>query len=135
EELAVISAMLLVACSVPTQGLLRFFLPELVMPFWIGQQDTARWLPLLNLNLPEWLFPVETIRDGRTDRVVEAFYSRLFPGEAFPAAAWLRTLLGWSPFILGWMAALLALAVMLVPQWARNERLPFPLTQIQLSII
>lgn len=135
RELAVILAMLLAASAIPTQGLLRFWIPMLVAPFRLGQEDATFWQILASVRLPAWIFPVETIADGRNSPIVTLFYSRQQPGEPIPYHAWMPPFLGWGVFIAAWMIAMLAMAVMIVPQWARNERLPFPIAQIQAAII
>ncbi len=137
RDLALILAMLLVACAIPTQGLLRYWLPMLVAPFSpaLGAGDAQFWEIFVGLDLPQWLFPVQSIADGRSDPVVAYFYNRVPPGEPIPYRAWLVPLAGWGIFLAGWMAALVALARMVVPQWAYNERLPFPLAQIQAAVI
>ncbi len=135
KDLALILAMLLVGCAIPTQGLLRFTLPMLVAPFYIGQGDLEFWNAFTLIDLPAWMFPVSSIADGRTDPIVTQFYNRVPDGAAIPYRAWLIPLAGWGVFVAGWMAALVSLARLVVPQWAYNERLPFPLAQIQAAVI
>ncbi len=135
REMAVVLAMLLAASAIPTQGLLRFWLPMLVAPFHLGQEDPIFWQIFSGITLPSWVFPITDIAHGRNDPVMMLFYSRVQPGEAIPYAAWIPSLLGWGVFIAAWMTAMLALAMIVVPQWTNNERLPFPLGQIQAAII
>jgi hypothetical protein len=137
RDLALILAMLLPACAIPTQGLLRFWLPMLVAPFSppLGGQDAQFWEQFVKIDLPGWMFPVQDIAGGRTDPIVTWFYNRVPEGEPIPYGAWIVPLLGWAVFLLGWMTALVTLALMVVPQWAFNERLPFPLAQIQAAVI
>jgi hypothetical protein len=134
-EMSVIIAMLLAACAIPTQGLMRFWLPSLVAPFWFGQTDVVFWKAFVGMELPGWLFPVESIEAGRNDPIVRDVYRRMVEGQPIPYGAWITPILGWSVFIAAWMASLVSLALMVVPQWAYNERLPFPLAQIQAAVI
>lgn len=134
-ELAVILLMMLVACSIPGQGLLRAFLPTLVAPFYHGQSNTGFWNAFVSMELPAWLFPVDAIADGLNDPAVNWFYSRVPAGEPIPYANWIVPLAGWGIFIAAMLAVQVALAVILREQWARNERLAFPLAQLQLSLI
>lgn len=134
-ELAVILLMLLVASSVPATGLMRLFLPQLVAPFRFGQTDMQAWNAFSRMNLPGWLFPVEDVAEGRHSSVVSAFYNRLSPGESTPYAAWVVPLAGWGVFFLGLFATILALSGIARRQWATNERLQFPLAQLQMALI
>lgn len=134
-ELAVILIMLLVAGSVPGQGLLRAFLPSLAAPFYFGQQNQAFWDALVKMGLPAWMFPVESIEQGRADPAITEFYGRTPAGQAMPLAAWIVPLAGWGVFLGAMALTLVSLAFLLRVQWAHNERLAFPLAQLQLSLL
>lgn len=134
-ELAVIMTMMLVACSIPSQGLMRPFIPQLVVPFHFGRFEPTFWRTFLSMDLPQWLFPVGKLSEGLNSPVVTSFYSRLQPGEQVPYAAWVIPLAGWGVFIFAMFATLLALATILRPQWATNERLAFPVAQLQSALI
>ncbi|WP_428940269.1 DUF6785 family protein [Fontivita pretiosa] len=134
-ELAVILLMTLVACSLPGQGWLRSFLPLLVAPFQHGKSNQVFWNAFVNLHLPGWLFPVESIPEGRNSDIVHFFYTRLEPGRAIPYGAWVLPLLGWGVFIAALFATLVSLAWLVRQQWGVNERLAFPLAQLQFSLI
>ncbi len=134
-ELAVIMLMMLVACCIPTQGMMRAFLPTMVWPFYLGRGEPRFWETFLNLHLPGWLFPVQSLADGRTDPVVMDFYNRLPPGGAVPYNLWVRPIIGWGVFVGGMVLTLVSLAWLVREQWAVNERLPFPLAQLELALI
>jgi hypothetical protein len=134
-ELAIMMIMMLVACSLPGQGMMRTFLPTLVWPFHLGQVNHQFWEAFVALDLPEWLFPVERIEDGRLDRIVLDFYGRTEPGAPLPLGAWVIPLSAWAVFLFAMFATLLALANLLRRQWAVNERLAFPLVQLKMSLI
>lgn len=134
-ELAVVLTMLLVGASVPGQGLLRAFIPSLVGPFFFGQSNQQFWNAFSKLDLPAWMFPVESMDAGRSGRVVQEFYNRTPAGESMPLAAWIAPLLGVGIFIGGMLLTFVSLAFLLRVQWGANERLAFPLAQLQLSLI
>lgn len=134
KELVIILGMMLAAASIPTQGLLRYWLPMLVAPFYMGQSDPEFWKIFTDTSFPTWFFPVTDIAGGRSDPLVTDFYGRVRDGQ-IPYSAWIVPLAGWGVFFAGWMAAMIGLALLVVPQWARNERLPFPLAQIQAAVI
>ncbi len=135
RELAVVLIMSLVSCAIPSQGLLRGWIPSLVAPFYLGQTNDIFWKYFQSLDLPAWLFPVSGMTDGRTDPIVREFYSRTPEGESIPYAAWIGPLLGWGVFVGAWLMTMLALALLTRRQWGVDERLPFPLAQLQSSLI
>jgi hypothetical protein len=134
-ELAVATAMMLVSCTIPTWGLMGILLPTLVAPFHFGVVDERFWSAFTAMDLPAWLFPVERIEDGPISSTVIGFYGRLQPDEPIPFAAWVMPLAVWGVYIGAMFTMLIGLMAIVRPQWADNERLPFPLVQLQLSLI
>ncbi len=134
-ELAIIVLMMLVSCSVPNWGFMRFFLPIPTTPFHLGARDEIFWKAFTGMNLPHWLFPVDNIAGGRTSHVVTWFYDHVPTGEAIPYSAWLIPLAAWGVFAVAMMATLAALSRLVLDQWALNERLPFPIAQVQTALI
>jgi hypothetical protein len=134
-ELAIVMVMLLVACSIPGQGLMRNFMPTPAAPFYHGNFDDRFWQAFVDMQLPAWLFPVEDIEEGRQSTVIAFMYARVPADTPIPWSAWIVPLLGWGVFIFGMFATLVALASLLRYQWAVNERLPFPLVQLKLALI
>lgn len=134
-EMAVILTMTLVSCSIPSQGLLRALIPSMVASFYHGRSSQSFWNAFLGMDLPSWLFPVGSIADGRNSSIVTDFYGRVDPGSPIPYGPWIKPLLGWGVFVLGLWSTLLSMSWLLRVQWGQNERLPFPLAQVQLSLI
>jgi hypothetical protein len=115
--------------------LLRSLLPELVHPFYHGQFDNQFWQAFTGMGLPRWLFPVGDIGSGRSSSVMSWFYNKVPEGQPIPYAAWIRPLLGWGVFLMCMFTTLVAAAMLLYPQWAVNERLAFPIAQVELALI
>ena len=134
-ELGVILAMLLVSCGIAGSGMMRTLIPTLISPFNRGLQDPLFWKNFTNLQLPGWMFPVENIADGRSSPIMQWFYDRVPQGHSAPYAAWIVPLLGWGVFVFAMIATMFSLAWIITPQWAVNERLPFPIAQIQQALI
>ena len=134
-ELAVVLMMTLVSCSIPNWGLMRFFIPTPIAPFQLGAADDRFWNAFTAMGLPDWLFPVANIAEGRTDPVTTWFYTRVPRGERIPWSVWIIPLLAWGVFAAAMLATLVAIARMLLEQWRTNERLPFPLVQVQAALI
>src|SRR5581483_1303508 len=134
-EMAVVMLMTLVSCSLPNWGLMRFFIPTPVEPFHLGAADPAFWKQFMAMDLPKWLFPVGNLREGRTSPVAEYFFQRVPRGEHIPWSAWIVPLLAWGVFIAAMLATLAAVAHLVLAQWMANERLPFPLVQVQAALL
>lgn len=135
RELAVALAMMLVGASVPGQGLLRSLIPTMVTPLYHGQLKPGFWQAICGMNLPTWLFVAPLNSTGQSSDVVSFFIGRLPAGESIPWAAWIGPLCGWGVFIAAMFATFLGLAVILRWQWLRNERLPFPLAELQAQLV
>jgi hypothetical protein len=135
SELAVVLVILLGASAVAEQGLMRTIVPMLVAPFHLGLTDRDFWLAFTRLGLPHWLFPVGNRSHPGTSSIVEGFYDRLPADAPVPYRAWLVPLGGWGLFFGALFATLLAMAAIVGPQWAENERVSFPLAQVQLELI
>lgn len=134
-ELAIVLLMTLMACSVTNWGLIRFFIPTPVAPFHLGSSDEQFWRAFVKLDLPKWLFPVSSVEKGRTDPVATWFYTHVPRGEKTPYAAWLMPLAVWGIFAMAMLGTLVAIARLVLPQWATNERLPYPLVQVQSALV
>lgn len=134
-ELAVIMLMTLIACSLPAWGLMRFLAPTPVVPMFLGSQDDAFWKAFIKLDLPPSLFATSVASDSQSSPVVRWFYSGRPDGESIPWSAWAKPAMTWGIFIAAMLATLIAMSRMIFPQWAHSERLPFPLVQVQASLI
>jgi hypothetical protein len=87
------------------------------------------------MELPQCLLPVTSIDQGRTDPVATWFYQRVPQDQSIPWSAWVVPLLTWGIFIAAMLATLVCLARLVIDQWMTNERLPFPLVQVQAALI
>jgi hypothetical protein len=141
-ELTVVFSMALVGCAMPSAGLMRYLPGHLVSPFWHAQQSPATD-NLLNSALPaDWVFP--SMRPGRAserggDPVVGEFVGRA-PGagvaiDRVPWQAWVKPAVAWGTFVLLLYGAVLCLLAIVHHQWARNERLRFPITEVYASLL
>lgn len=133
-ELAVILGMLMVGCAVPGQGMMRALLPSMVTPYHFQRGDAAFAEAWAKAQIPWWLFPVDPA-EGRSSRVVTEFYGRTPAGALPPYSAWVVPLMVWGVLIAGVYTALLSMAVLLRQQWAHNERLTFPIAQMESALL
>ncbi|MBC7782242.1 MAG: hypothetical protein H7144_00265 [Burkholderiales bacterium] len=133
-ELSIVLAMALISCSIPSQGLLRQFAPLPVAPFNMTGTNPYHDL-FLEMDLPKWLFAVDSLDTGHREMSVTKFYSRLAPDESIPWSMWMKPALSWGLFAAAFLTAMLSIACLVRFQWAVNERLPFPIAQLQSMLI
>jgi hypothetical protein len=138
-EMAVAFSMILVGCALPSSGLMRYLPGSLIGPF-----DHARSKPhyravLDALHLPDWIWPTFTgasVNERMNDPVVTGYVGRWTAEELpIPYAAWVTPIVAWGIFVFVLFGALMCTVVLVRRQWHVNERLPFPLAQIQLALI
>lgn len=137
-EIALAFSMTLVSCALPSSGLMRYFMPTLVAPFILlgGQADYTALFR--DMHLPRWLFPAYSgprPRDWVTDPIATGYYERWIEAGRIPYAAWVRPAIAWGIFFFALYGALLCLTAIVRRQWFENERLPFPLAQIELALV
>lgn len=137
-EMTVAFSLMLVSCALPSSGLMRYFPPALVSPFWLARGNYENTQLLDSLKLPDWLLPSfagSSAHDRSSDPIVTGYVGRWTDDSGFPYAAWLRPALTWGIFFFAMFGALMFMVTMVRQQWNENERLPFPLAQIQLALV
>lgn len=145
-ELAVALGMTLVGCALPSVGLMRYLPGHLVAPFGHAATHHESAELLRELDLPDWLWPTLPAADpadrgqdpvvsefiGRTDVAADTFFNRV---RAVPWGAWVQPAVSWGVFLGALFGAVICLSVIFRRQWVENERLPFPLASVYLSLI
>ncbi len=137
-ELCVALSMMLVSCCLPSSGLIRYFPASLTGPLYHARSDAEFRRIFLGMNLPDWLWPSFQSLDRSTwpnDPIVVGYHQRWIEGGWPPLLAWVQPALTWGIFLAAMYIAVLCLMLIVRRQWVENERLPFPLAQIQLAII
>ncbi len=134
-ELAIIISMALISCSLPSQGLMRQFIPTMVSPLYFTGQDPKFDQLFTSMNLPSWMFATDDLEARSSATAVVQFYTRTPEGSSIPWHAWVRPLIGWGVFGVCFMTALICIACLIRFQWAVNERLAFPIAQLQTMLI
>lgn len=134
RQMAVIFGIVLVASVTPSQGLLRSLPYALANAPNKAKTDTRLAKAYEKLDAPAALFPDE-IGVGKETPASTQFIQELNPGESIPWGSWGAPLLSWGAFLIPWWMMMVALALIVYPQWRRNERLPFPLLTVQEALI
>jgi hypothetical protein len=134
-EIAVASLIVLIACSVPGQGILRTLVPLPAMPFQMMRESNEFATAMNASGIPTYLFPVTSIATGPTEGTTVDFYARVPPDVAIPYGAWKTPILTWGALVACGALMLIGTAYATRVQWFRNERLTFPLVGVHESLI
>jgi len=138
SELAVIVALMLVTCSIPSSGLMRTFSQTLVVPIHMRRTATG-WQKTQALSY----VPREMLPAGGEDveEVVDAFRigadhnKRPIALSDVPWSAWRTPLAFWIPLILLMAVGVVCLALIVHPQWSRHERLRYPIAAFATTLM
>lgn len=143
RQVALVLGIALVASSVPGDGLLRRLPYQLVGVPLQANADRQKADVYASLKLPPSLFP-DRIEYGHEPTACSYFVQELPPRDPrdpsgpkvpLPWRAWLGPALAWATFLgCAWML-MIGMAQIVLPQWQRNERLPFPLLTLQDTLI
>jgi hypothetical protein len=145
-ELAVALGMALVSCAIPSSGLMRY-LPGSLVAMHYQAGGSREYADLLrNLQLPDWLFPrfeSNDVLQRANEDVVQHYWFRApvaqdTPGahwQAVPWGRWITPFVAWGLLVALLWGAVLCLCAIVRRQWVENERLPFPLATVWLSLI
>ncbi|MBI2202072.1 MAG: hypothetical protein HYU43_09065, partial [Armatimonadetes bacterium] len=125
-DLAVVFAMLAVACTIPSHGLLAPLLTLVTGASYYATPHNhfEEWILQ---RLPDWLL----VR-GEAARF---FYEKLPPSEPFPVSAWIQPAIAWTILIAAVFLAQISLAALFYEPWARHERLAFPLVRLPAEMV
>ena len=137
-EMAVSLSMTLVACGLPSSGLMRYLPPALVSPFYQSLNNRTFLDLLQQMHLPAWVFPTmhgAGPAQWKNSPVVIDYVGRWTEDGPPPYAAWVRPICTWGVFLAALYGSLLCGIAIVRRQWFENERLAFPLAQIQLALI
>jgi hypothetical protein len=137
-ELSVALSMTLVSCALPSSGLMRYFPPMLVSPFYQALYNHPFLDLLEQMHLPRWIFP-SFVGNGpqqwMNDPIVVDYIGRWTGEGPYPLRAWIVPAITWGIFIFAMYGALMCIVAIVRRQWFENERLAFPLAQIHLALI
>jgi hypothetical protein len=127
HELAVIYAMMITACAIPTMGLMEYLLPGLTALAYYSTPEND-WQSIIQPFVKSWMVVEDPL-------ATKFFYEGLPRGMAIPWAAWVKPLCAWGLFILALYLVMICAAVILRRQWMEHERLVYPLAQVPIAMI
>ncbi len=138
SEICVAFVMILVACAVPSTGLMGYWVPSLIAPIYHAQTNVQYFKLLSSLDLPKWLFPDfagDSIKEWIHDPIVSGFIYRWTGDGPIPYWAWIRPAIIWGIFFFALYGAMICMVAIVHRQWYESERLAFPLATVQLSLV
>ena len=125
-ELAVIYVMMMVACTIPTVGLMCYLPSLLTAPFYYATPEND-WASIIQPHIRTWLIP-----DPAT---AKAFFEGLPKGVPIPWGVWIKPMFAWGIFFLALYVVMICITVILRRQWMDHERLIYPVVQVPLDIL
>jgi hypothetical protein len=134
SQLALIAGMMLMATVLPVQGVFYTLPYSLATTTVRCSGDRALSEAYVSSRLQRTLFP-DSLVYGSDPRASERFLGELLPGERIPWGSWAGPAVGWGSFVLFFAIMSIGLAMIVLPQWRRNERLAFPLVGIYESLL
>ncbi|MFC1600858.1 DUF6785 family protein [Candidatus Sumerlaeota bacterium] len=134
KQMAIVFGMVLVASVTPGQGLLRQ-LPHAVARNALFVNEDKRLSDAYEAANPRPSLFVDELGFGKPTTNSGPFVHELAPGDTVPWGAWVPPLFSWGGFFVPFWIMMVALVVIVYPQWRDNERLPFPLLRMQRMLI
>ena len=141
SEMALILAMLLIATTVQSMGLLRELPYTIAKAPRVVREDAVlqnAYRQMVESGLPTTLFPDKiTYEPGepRETPVSDYFITELPEGIGLPWGAWIKPLFSWGALLTFCWLMMIGLALIVFPQWRQNERLAFPLLIVHQNLV
>lgn len=126
-ELLTIWTLVLVTSGLPSSGMMRYFLPEVVAHRYLSN-DANGWERKVWSEAPAWT----TFADKAAAEAFADGYPR--GQEHIPWEAWVGPLLAWGTPALLFLVATFCLTALLRRQWVENEKFSFPLVTLPLLL-
>ena len=105
-----------------------YWVPLVSSPYYYASSEN-NWLKEINPHIPDWLIPHDT-------RAISAFFEGAeHQITGIDWSVWLEPIIAWLPLFIGLPVATVCLMVMLRRQWMDQERLIYPIMQLNLAIV
>ena len=127
RDLAVIYAMMITACSIPTMGLMEYVLPSLTALHYYSVPEN-NWQEQIQPFVKSWMVVEDPL-------AIKYFYEGLPKDMTIPWQPWIKPLLAWMILIIALYVVMICTVVIVRRQWMDNERLLYPLVQVPLAMI
>ena len=125
-ELLLVYGMMMVACALPTTGLVAYHLPIMVLSFYYATPEND-WAQVIHPFIPDWLAPQDPA-------AIKHFFEGLPQGESVPWGVWAVPLACWGMFFVALYLVMISVAVILRRQWMEHENLIYPIAHVPLAM-
>lgn len=119
QELTLIFIMMLVACALPSWGLVMNLIYLIAGVHYFATSEN-NWHEIIIPKIPKWLTP-------RNPESIKLFYEGLPKGAKIPWNDWFLPIVIWSIFIFLLSYMMISISVIFRKQWEENEALMYPL--------
>jgi hypothetical protein len=126
-ELLTIWTLIVVPSGLPSSGMMRTFIPNIVAPHYFSN-ETNDWQARIWAAAPDWL----KVHDVEAARAFFAGYPR--GQEHIPWGAWAQPLFFWGLFAVLFLVASFCMASLLRRPWIENEKFAFPLVTLPILL-
>ena len=120
-------AALMVATVMPTMGFGGYFIPLLAGVFYYATPEN-NWRELLWDHIPDWAAP-------RDLEMIRNLFEGAPQGAPLPWDAWLGPAIFWGLFMVAFFLVSFSLIALLHHQWAKGERLVYPLAVVPTAMV
>jgi len=127
QDLVIVYTMMIVGSGIPTVGLTAQLIPFLGEVFYYATPENE-WALLLQPHIKPWLVPQDEL-------AVWYFFEGLPQGLPIPWGAWMVPLLAWGSFAVALYLIMIAMVSLFHRQWAKHERLVYPLIQLPVDML
>ncbi|HIG45599.1 MAG TPA: hypothetical protein EYQ20_03945 [candidate division Zixibacteria bacterium] len=128
SELIVIISIAMIASTVPSAGLMGYFIAVISTPYYFASPEN-QWAEVFFQYLPPWL-----VADNSKHQM-QWFYEGLPWRASIPWRTWFTPLFWWGSFFMVLFFVGSCIMVILRRQWIVHEKLAFPLSQVILQIV
>ncbi len=132
SELMLIWCMMVVSCTVPASGLMRYAFSITASPAYYAARPDLPWEEHVLKNVPRDLVLTKDPKSAAAKK----FFDGTPSGEDMhiPWSRWARPMVSWGVFTLLFYMATFCISGMLRKQWVDAERLIFPLARVPLDL-
>ena len=130
-ELMLVWCMMIVSCTVPASGLMRYWFSICASPAYYSARADLPYKERVLKDVPRDLVLTKDPKSVAAKR----FFDGMPPGEdaRIPWVPWLRPMVAWGVFILLFYLATFFANGLLRKQWVDTERLIFPLARVPME--
>ncbi len=138
KQIAIALSLILVACTIPSGGLMRDFPSILILPHYYGNTlPGAKEAEAIKEIYPNMLVDID--QGGK--KVLDGYVHGMGNGDKhislndIPWRAWKRPLMFWIPFLFVLWIGLIGLSLVVHKQWSDHEQLTYPVSMLATSVL